>query len=676
MTEETLQIEAVPLRLALKSTVRHNAATRNEGESIWVQAKRRHNRGYGEGCPRVYVAGDTLKSSLQWIRENFSNGQVNFVTLEDVQQWAYDHEQNIDRYPSAWCAVEMAMLDLLAREENCSVEKLLQLDGFRGYGRYTAVMGDDKGWKYAALADQYLIRGLRDFKIKLSGNLERDLEKMDLLETLSMQHQVPFPRIRLDANNLWKNHCDEAVAYTQALGIGRIFAMEEPVEAGHVEEISKFSMATGLPVILDESLCTLKDLGRFKTATGQFIANIKISKLGGLIRALRIIHEIKKLGWPIIVGCHVGETSLLTRAAFVASSAAGENLTAQEGAFGDYLVKREPVEPMLKFGRNGILDLRSPYYLKTVQGLKVIPAENWNVGFGMQGHLPHSPDDGAPDICFLEMPDQYKIHYRRWGHSEGENVALLLHGDMGHSGWLAPLASRLRSLSPELTVIAADRRGCGLNEQRGDLRSVQAVIEDVIQHIKFLKRSFKQVHLAGWGQGAQYAAVAGTRMGNAVSSLILLTPGFFWNERFQSVVRMTRKIAPEILAEFKLKPERNHACIPIPMEATDFTLVDEWLDFIEKDHLKTTMVTLKSVSIMDEIQELSWGAIPQNHLPTLVMMGQQDRIVDNRKVLEFIGHLFQGKNRNRLVTVESGHAIHFEKTEEVASEIVNFIRKL
>jgi pimeloyl-ACP methyl ester carboxylesterase len=88
------------------------------------------------------------------------------------------------------------------------------------------------------------------------------------------------------------------------------------------------------------------------------------------------------------------------------------------------------------------------------------------------------------------------------------------------------------------------------------------------------------------------------------------------------------------------------------------------------------MVTLKSVSIMDEIQELSWGAIPQNHLPTLVMMGQQDRIVDNRKVLEFINHLFQGKNRNRLVMEESGHAIHLEKTEEVASEIANFIRKL
>jgi len=78
----------------------------------------------------------------------------------------------------------------------------------------------------------------------------------------------------------------------------------------------------------------------------------------------------------------------------------------------------------------------------------------------------------------------------------------------------------------------------------------------------------------------------------------------------------------EMIASFKIKPERNHACIPIPLEATDFTLIDEWLDFIEKDPLKTTLVTLKSVSIMDEIQELSWSAMLQNRVPVLAIMAE------------------------------------------------------
>ena len=111
------------------------------------------------------------------------------------------------------------------------------------------------------------------------------------------------------------------------------------------------------------------------------------------------------------------------------------------------------------------------------------------------------------------------------------------------------------------------------------------------------------------------------------------------------------------------------------MEATDFTLVDEWLDFIENDDLKTTMITLKSVSIMDEIQELSWFAMLQNTLPVLAIMAEHDRMVDNKKVLQFIGHLFPGGNQNRLVSLECGHAIQFERPKEVASEIINFVRQ-
>jgi L-alanine-DL-glutamate epimerase-like enolase superfamily enzyme/pimeloyl-ACP methyl ester carboxylesterase len=674
MSKQTIHIEAVPLQVTLKTTFRHAAATRDEGESIWVQARRNGSKGYGEGCPRVYVAGDELESSVQWVKDNFSAGKVAFETLEDLKQWVEDNDAVIDKYPSAWCATEMALLDLFSREKGCTVETLLELDGYNLCGRYTAVLGDDKKWKYTTLADQYLIRGLTDFKIKLNGNLERDREKLHILEDLRIQHNVKDIRIRFDANNLWKDRCDEAIAYLTALGV-RAFALEEPVGSRNVGDMSKISIALGLPVILDESLCTLDDLSLYGNAPGKFIANIKISRVGGLIRALRFIAELKKLGWPIIIGCHTGETSLLTRAALVASSAAGENLIAQEGAFGDYLVEREPVEPILKFGREGLLNLRFPYYLKTVQGLQVIPVENWNTGFGMQGRMPVVPDDGSPKVHFLEMPDKYKIHYRVWGKTEGEDVVIILHGAMDHSGWQAPLAKQMRSLSPEVTIVAPDRRGCGLNENRGDLGSVQSGIEDAVRNIEFLKRSFTRVHLAGWCQGAQYASVAAARLGNTLSSLILLTPGFFWNERFRSVIRIAEKIVFKMISEFNLRPEGNRACIPIPMEATDFTLVAEWLDFIERDDLKSTMITLKSVTIMDEVQELSCFALLQKTLPVLAIMAKNDRIVDNRKVLQFIGHLFPGENQNRLVSLECGHAIQFEKPKEVASEIINFVRQ-
>lgn len=675
MTQQAIQIEAQPLTLPLKTTFRHAGAVRDEGESIWVKAERNGIFGVGEGCPRTYVAGDDLESSLLWVHANFVNGKRPFDNFEEVKKWIRENRDQIDRYPSAWCAVELALLDLFSREKNCSVETLLGLEGYERFGRYTAVLGDSGKWEFIYLADQYLIRGFTDFKIKLNGDLEKDQTKLDILEDLRRQHNVPDLRIRLDANNLWKNRSAEAIRHIRSLK-GKIFAIEEPVGSHDAVGTSEVSKGTGLPVILDESLCTLEDLELYKELPGEFIANIKISRVGGLIRTLKLIRALKNLDWPIIIGCHVGETSLLTRAALIPAFAAGKNLIAQEGAFGDYLVKWEPVDPTLKFGRYGILNLNQPYYLKTVQGLKVIPEEKWNTGFGVQCRMPFVPDDGQPDILMLEMSDNYKIHYRIWGNKEGEDVLLLLHGGMSHSAWQAPLAKEILAISPDISIVAPDRRGCGLNANRGDLGSVQLEIDDIIRQINFLKRSFSRVHLAGWCQGCQYASIAAAKLEDQLSSLILLTPVFFWNERFRSIISIAEKIVLDMVSEFNLKPDRDHAYVPIPMEATDFTLLDEWIDFIESDKLRTTKIIMKSVNIMDEIQEISWGAIQHIQLPMLAIFAENDRIVDNNKVKQFLSPIFSKGNQNRMIKFDSAHAIQFEIPQKIAGELHRFITEL
>jgi len=81
MSEQTIFIEVQPLCVRLKVTVRHAGATRNKGESVWVKAERNGITGYGEGCPRSYVAGDDLESSVLWVQDMFSAGKVHFNTF-------------------------------------------------------------------------------------------------------------------------------------------------------------------------------------------------------------------------------------------------------------------------------------------------------------------------------------------------------------------------------------------------------------------------------------------------------------------------------------------------------------------------------------------------------------------------------------------------------------------
>ena len=131
MSDQEVRIEVQPLRLKLKSTISHAGATRKEGESVWVKAGRNGTNGFGEGCPRSYVAGDDLEQSVLWARENFTRGKEHFSTFEDVKKWIANNGKIIDRYPSAWCAIETALLDLFAKEKNCSVESFIKLDSVK-----------------------------------------------------------------------------------------------------------------------------------------------------------------------------------------------------------------------------------------------------------------------------------------------------------------------------------------------------------------------------------------------------------------------------------------------------------------------------------------------------------------------------------------------------------------
>jgi hypothetical protein len=57
----------------------------------------------------------------------------------------------------------------------------------------------------------------------------------------------------------------------------------------------------------------------------------------------------------MIVGAHVGETSVLTRAGITLAHAIKDRLVGHEGAFGTHLLTRDVFSDPLMFGRRGFL---------------------------------------------------------------------------------------------------------------------------------------------------------------------------------------------------------------------------------------------------------------------------------------------------------------------------------
>lgn len=96
--------------------------------------------------------------------------------------------------------IELALLDVLAREAHVSVEALLGLPETAGTFHYTAVVGV----RAAHAIERYMALCFRDFKLELCGELEVDRASVDTLTAA----RVPAQRLRLDANNLWTSRAD------------------------------------------------------------------------------------------------------------------------------------------------------------------------------------------------------------------------------------------------------------------------------------------------------------------------------------------------------------------------------------------------------------------------------------------------------------------------------------
>ncbi len=184
--------------------------------------------------------------------------------------------------------------------------------------------------------------------------------------------------VRADANNLWTD-ADRAVRYVDALGF-RFSALEEPLRAGDFEGMRRMAQALDTRIILDESMLRIDQLEEIRADADRWIANVRVSKMGGLLRSLQFCVAARACGVPIIVGAHVGETSVLARAGLVVAGSIRDCVVACEGAFGTHLLQHDAVQPSIMFGRGGILDVGAQR-LGTTPGLGLatsVPAQFLN----------------------------------------------------------------------------------------------------------------------------------------------------------------------------------------------------------------------------------------------------------------------------------------------------------
>jgi len=338
------------LAIPFRSKFTHNRKSRSVSSTFWVQAEQDGMVGFGEGCPRPYVTGETLDQCQLFFNRHSKQVSAAITDLPSLKAYRKNHEMDIAANPAAWCAIELALLDLIARLQQVPVERLLGLPDLSGSFRYTGVLGVDAPEAFARKLQAHRSLGMHDYKLKWNADNASSRARLE-----QIQSAVPGVMIRIDANNLWPSAA-AAIQELKALA-DSVWAVEEPLCLPSLQDALNIARQTGVRIILDEAVLNERDLLPYLDYAEHFILNLRVSKCGGLLSSLAMAQRCLDAGMQAVVGAQVGETSVLTRVALPVARVLGKQCKAQEGAYGVHLLERDVVEQPLQFGKGGTLFL-------------------------------------------------------------------------------------------------------------------------------------------------------------------------------------------------------------------------------------------------------------------------------------------------------------------------------
>ena len=209
-------------------------------------------------------------------------------------------EGHFGEFTSARCAVDIALHDLVGKKLGVPLYKYFGLSA--GEARKTSfTIGLDTVERVAEKvkeAKEYSI-----LKVKLGG--------ADDVEIMKAVRGLTDATVRVDANGGWKP--DEAAKKMKVLaGLGVEF-VEQPLQREDLAGHAKLKKKGILPIILDESVQTSKDIPAAAAACDG--VNIKLTKAGGLREAYRMIATARACGLKVMLGCMVASSVKITAAA-------------------------------------------------------------------------------------------------------------------------------------------------------------------------------------------------------------------------------------------------------------------------------------------------------------------------------------------------------------------------
>jgi len=346
---EEVKIYQVVLPFALNFS--HSLRKRSSVQNIIVEviAAPGSIKGYGEGAPRSYVTGESpgsvLKSIHRFTQQDNFPWKLNHVS----QIWNFvDSLSNQKIFNSAICALETALLDALGKSQNRSIAEYFPQDFYADIVYHGAAIPLADKQKTTAIGQMIKKMKINKLKLKLGKDYAQNKEA---LQTVRLVFKDDYD-LKVDVNGAWNRKL--AFKHIPLIEEYKIRVLEQPM-ASDDSDLADFARSLkSFDVILmaDESACTLQDVKQISAENHYGMINVRLSKCGGFRNSLKLIDYLRKEGIQFQIGCHLGESGILSAAGRVLCLLCSD-AAYYDCAYDEFLLKENITLEDVSFGPGG-----------------------------------------------------------------------------------------------------------------------------------------------------------------------------------------------------------------------------------------------------------------------------------------------------------------------------------
>ncbi len=370
------QIRVHALTIPFKLEFAHSQAKRLASDSLIVELSADGITGFGEAVAREYVTGTSaaeageIARTVASIYERLDHS--NSSSLADISENVLSPDWPATELPLL-CAVEAALLDIFCQQHKVDVYTLLGREPQRNELRYGGTLPMLPPEAAEKMLGAYTQAGIGNLRIKLARNSEYNRSVLHTARRILGDEYD----IRVDANAAWS--VEETLEQLKIIKDHGISLVEEPLgrSGDEMHRLAGAPESDGICYVADESAVTFQDLDQIAKDGTFGMINIRLSKHGGLLRSLKMAATAEKYGIRYQLGCHVGETGILSALGRVAASLMSDPVYI-DGSYDRHLLAQNIITEDYSFGYGGIAGVRrgqGPGYLVDRSKLERVSSE-------------------------------------------------------------------------------------------------------------------------------------------------------------------------------------------------------------------------------------------------------------------------------------------------------------